>query len=191
MKNIWEKFYKIRKGWHFSTPILPKLMFYKKRDPQFIQMQFVCKFDENCWYPKQNKDSYDLNKLTGFSFGFNHLKNSVRIAWVPSFEEQGSIHLYLYFYENGRRWFKYITTVKVEEEFVVNINHSKMLHSDQEGVWDVRYMAFVVINTNNQNVVMKEVWEPKIKKFGFLLKPYFGGNNRAPRKMKIMVNKTF
>ena len=47
-------------------------------------MNFIAKFDNTAIYPAVITDynhAYDMNKLYGFSEGFNNQYNSARIGW--------------------------------------------------------------------------------------------------------------
>jgi hypothetical protein len=66
-----------------------------------ISMNFVAKFDSTAIYPAVITDynhAYDVNKLYGFSEGFNNQYNSARIGWRWL---DGALQLFAYVYVKG------------------------------------------------------------------------------------------
>jgi len=154
-------------------------------------------FTPTCRYELPEEDMYDINKLFGigyFSWKFLYTKevkvfgakikipwlrpfhhvNSVRFGWrnIPS---SGYIEIVAYWYENGKRKGQYITVVEIGVEylFIINIlsdSHLLTVYKDDSFVNDW------IIPLPGKNA-------------GYLLQPYFGGNNKAPHDIWIKMKK--
>lgn len=160
--------FKIKKGNHFSNFNLFSFIFLIKD-----QLNFKCTFDENCIYPNINKDSYDLNKLIGLSDNWTHMNDSVRIGWRCV--NNKNIELHLFTHVNGKIISDYIATVNPNEEFIGHLY-----------IIDNVYCADIIINNKRYSKCLTR--ESNWKFLRYLLKPYFGGNNKAPNDMKIKIN---
>lgn len=124
-----------------------------------------------CLYPHINKDSKDLNKLFGFSQGFNHHKNSVRFAWRNN-PESSKIEIWAYQYNKGEVIKKHICNVDVME-------HQEYSIELKDGLAVYRIAGYKV----------ELPFKRPFFKFGFRLYPYFGGQNKAPNNMMFFFNK--
>ena len=100
--------YIIKKGKHYSNKsFCPPYVFVGKRH---FYWQVI--FSLSSWYEKGgDSDYYDLNKLLGICYGFDRAEGSLRIAWLPDFDEEGKIDLYSYSYQKSNR--KDIVTQKL------------------------------------------------------------------------------
>lgn len=156
----------IRKNSHWSNKFFHKLFNFFNLEHR---LSYVVTFDESCLYSINTEDRFDINKLFGFSSGFNHHKNSARIGWNSY---NNKIHLHAYCYINGVRTIKFIRAIRVYEEY-------KMMICDRND-----HYLFTVITTDNWITQIKISKTGKFKK-GYKLWPYFGGNLKAPWNMLI------
>lgn len=162
------KIYKIKKGNH-SSGIHLNLHCGKFHEFKNIS------FSEECWYPYLNTDSYDINKLFGFSHGHHHI-NSIRFGWVPNFEKKNYIEIWIYIYNKGVRKFEKICEVSTNKWYRYQIyltNHNEII--------------FLVKDLKNNILIgnsTKEYKKPTID-IGYNLFPFFGGNNASPCDMEI------
>jgi hypothetical protein len=130
-------------------------------------------FRKECWWaPPRNTDDLDQNKLAGIGFGTNHHNNSVRLTWVPDFENEGMIRVSGYTYDEKKEGQKftiaYITSVHVEEIVTGKIE-------SRDGGYYLTVKDVTIRMENNKA-------DPNLC---FRLFPYFGGNNTAPHDMVI------
>lgn len=154
--------FKIKKGKHKHSNFWARLNIFNAKK----LIKYKVKFDNNCWYPKINNDSNDLNKIFGFG-GADHHKNSIRLCWRPNFENKGTISIFTCWYDDQKRSSKKFCDMKVGEHVEFEIKKNKngfsvktSFHNDQ-------------INHSDPNPTWKRLW------------PYFGGNNTAPHNMMI------
>lgn len=135
----------------------------------------VAIFWDNCWYPLDTNKEQGLNKLCGFTYGSVH-KNSFRIGWQPDFLKPGTINLYYYQYINGKRKNGYLCSINTGVAFDILIHVG------------YNYVAYGI----DDNIPAKIVFKDTIsKKWGVGCFPYFGGNSKAPHKMKIELDYLF
>lgn len=160
--------YKIKKNTHYSFPFYPLFHINTK------EINYKIKFDMNCWYSRDKVEYTGINKLCGLGFGLNHHKNSIRIGWQPDFEMENSILLYAYWYDaktDGQYQSSLIGSIETNKEFTAGI---KLLDNHYE----------VFINSTNLSIENKY----RDRKWGFYLRPYFGGKSRCPQTMTIKIN---
>lgn len=122
----------------------------------------------SCQYQLDEPDQLDWNKLFGIGFFPGHHVASYRFAW-RWLEAMGKIELAAYWYQNGKRhWFP-ITTVKLMEPIELKIQY-------QAG--NIEFKT----STGNSFVTSgKWPW------IGYKLGLYFGGNKTAPHDIKIQI----
>jgi hypothetical protein len=171
--NLVPSSFEVEEGKHHFGPRWLGLYFYH-RDLTFE----VC-FKESCKYDLKNDDQLDVNKLFGRSYGINHHDNSIRVGWRYN-PLIGKIMLYSYCYANGVRKISHLQNVEVEETFFIKIKHDLTpsiiisgTKNDRPGVYMLRWMPW------------------KLKKFGYKLFPYFGGNSTAPHNMSVYLKEMF
>lgn len=170
---------KIKSNRHRPFSLIPAFMRnvrINRRESQIIGYEFV--FDESCEYLLDNGDQWDWNKLYGWSLGFNHHKNSVRLVWRYNPIEQ-VIEVAPYCYIDGKCELptkSQIIEIKIGEK--------------------VRTSIEVLDN------IVRVVIESDITcRYGFRFsdcgrKPlfgcwfYFGGNRKAPHDITIRYNET-
>jgi hypothetical protein len=165
------RFYLIKKGNHYAS-----MSFFEKIgaigwNVKTLSLRFS--FRKECWWAgPRNQDDLDQNKLGGIGFGTNHHNNSVRLTWVPDFENNGMIKVYGYTYDEKKEGQKfaitYIKSVHVEETVSGKIESR-----------DKSYFITVGDTTIKMDNIKSD---PGLC---FRLFPYFGGNNTAPHDMVI------
>ena len=86
------------------------------------EMKFAVLFDESAIYTSVTPvNQYDINKLYGFSEGYNNQYNSARIGW-NWYDE--ALHLHAYVYNKGVRLYQEIKTVAIGTEVQCSIKLS-------------------------------------------------------------------
>ncbi len=155
--------YLIRKGQNYSD----------KRPLKSVstaEMKFFARFDQSAIYqtviPNNQKD---INKLWGFSEGFNNQYNSARMGWGYS---NGAIRLYGYVYSKGVRYSKEIATVLPGQEISCSIKISGSTY---------------IISANGISVTLPR-GTTAAKASGFQQYPYFGGDEVAPHNISIFIS---
>ena len=154
--------YLIRTGQHYSDTRPLKYV-------TVTEMKFFAKFDQSAIYQAViPENQYDINKLWGFSEGFNNQYNSARMGWGYS---NGAIRLYGYVYSKGVRYSKEITTVLPGQENSCSIKISGSTY---------------IISANGVSVTLPR-GTTATKASGFQQYPYFGGNEVAPHNISIFI----
>ena len=154
--------YLIRTGQHYSDTRPLKYV-------TVTEMKFFAKFDQSAIYQAViPENQYDINKLWGFSEGFNNQYNSARMGWGYS---NGAIRLYGYVYSKGVRYSKEITTVLPGQENSCSIKISGNTY---------------IISANGVSVTLPR-GTTATKASGFQQYPYFGGNEVAPHNISIFI----
>jgi hypothetical protein len=156
--------YTIEKGSHRST-WLPKVTLSNK-----IFISFSFETDPS--YILDNKsDQEDTNKIFGISDSWYHRKHSVRLGWRYDNKLQKSI-CSVYYYVDGKH---YIEDLGEIEQFETSFFYLKILNDRYEVI-----------------ALDKKITIPRTSRwFGprYLLFPYFGGQQVAPKQFKIKINK--
>lgn len=126
-------------------------------------------FDSSAIYTTIDPNNqYDINKLYGFSEGFNHQYNSARIGWRWS---NDSLRLFGYVYNNGTRVSSEISAVNIGDTIRCSIS---LLDS---------FYQFKV----NQRVLTLSRTAVGSVASGYQLYPYFGGDETAPQPITIKI----
>lgn len=165
------KTYTIKKGAHYCDQ-------NTLRSVSGASMNFVAKFDSTAIYPAVITDynhAYDVNKLWGFSEGFNNQYNSARIGWRWL---NGKLQLFAYVYVKGtllRDPISYdppfIKTVQIGSEVNCSI-----------AVSGSKYIFTV------DGVVVQTTRGTSASQFsGYQQYPYFGGTLTAPHLINIYI----
>jgi len=164
--------YTILKNWHYAFFLFGRLFGWGYNKKKHV---ITFKFSKECWWnPPRNQDDYDLNKLAGISFGLLGIhKNSVRLTWKPKFEKEGILELYGYVFDSSQKYHmsKYICDVKTDNEYVCILSFR-----ESDYLFDM--WPFGSITMENKTI------DNKLQKIVY---PYFGGNNKSPRKMYFWV----
>lgn len=166
------KSYTINKGCNYSEGLIFRAI-KNLFSPIFNikELYFGAKFHHNALYELKNiNEKGDINKLYGFAYyGLNHL-NSFRIGWTG---EGGKIKIYLYYYINGKRYFQLLGECKTDEWIYFNIRFEngkiKVRMTRESGN---TFLAYTEKYTTTGVFVLKQF-------------PYFGGNAKAPHKIRI------
>lgn len=133
------------------------------------QMRFKVKFDSTAIYTTLDPlNQYDINKLYGFSEGYDPHLNSARIGWSYN---AGKLRLYAYAYNNGQRISQEICPVNVFETITCAIA--------------VQTNKYIFSVNEIQVQLTRALTEPIAS--GYQLFPYFGGDETAPHDIRIWI----
>lgn len=153
--------YEIKEGKHKST--------YRYKNTKSNYINFTVLFDSSAVYQTVNPtNQYDVNKLYGVSdCGCNHIKYSMRIGWRWV---DNNLELLWYRHKNENFDFDVITTVPVGTPITCSI-------SLVEGIYEVCVDG-----------ICKTILRPCEENYTrYYLYPYFGGDERAPHDIKILL----
>ena len=160
-KTLFTK-YTIRAGQHYCDQNTIKSV-------RTSEMKFIARFDNTAIYQTIDPlNQYDINKLWGFSEGFNNQYNSARIGWGYS---NGAIRLYGYVYRRGVRHYSEIITVFPGQEVYCSIRISGSNY---------------IISANGVSVTLPRGTTASTAN-GFQQYPYFGGDEVAPQNISIFI----
>jgi hypothetical protein len=155
--------YLIRKGSNFCDPRTTKSVTVSG------EMRFAARFDQSAVYTTIDPvNQYDINKLWGFSEGFNNQYNSARIGWAYN---DGALRLYGYVYAKGVRYSKEITPVSIGSEIPCSIKLNGSSY---------------ILTANGVSVTLPR-GTTTTKASGLQQYPYFGGDEKAPQDIRIQV----
>lgn len=140
------------------------------------KISYECTLTDSCLYTIAGVDSYDINKLVGFSTAINHHNQSARFGWRC--RDGKTFELLPYTYSNHQRDTvdTILGVVLPETKFRVSIEDcgTSYLYTFKQGD---------TVTTAEKSKQPDKLW------FKWLLKFYFGGNNPAPHEMTAMVNR--
>lgn len=155
--------YHIPQGQHYSTTNS-----FKNID--VTELKFSVRFDSSCIYTTVlPENQYDINKLYGFADNNAlHHQFSARFGWRWS---DGGLRLFAYVYNNGQRISEEITTLDIGKSYNCAI---KVLPE----VYQFR--------VEDQVLTMPRASTTASGK-GYLLYPYFGGDETAPHPVNIWI----
>ena len=120
---------------------------------------------------------FDINKLFGIGYFWGHHTDSARFGWRYE-PEIDKIEIFAYCYVNKERVERWLCDVRFNEQNLFGISVQKNNY------------FFWVINSNSGTPVSSEtINKDHKKKFSYSLGAYFGGDARAPHKMKIKFDK--
>jgi hypothetical protein len=126
-------------------------------------------FDESCEYSLPTEDQRDVNKLFGYSVGFDHHQNSARFGWHWY---RGSIYVSAYLYRDGERIDLPLTKLNLKTWYQFSLE--AQAESD-----------CFVIRDHESTLVIANIERRAKFRGGIQLWPYFGGNNSAPHDVQI------
>jgi hypothetical protein len=149
---------RIKKGWHYSIH-LPCLLIKPK------QLSYDVEFTDSCRYDIGTEDQADINKLFGIGYFPSHHNKSVRIGWNYNIDTD-KIELWAYWYTDWDRNWAYLKSVDINTTHRFTISVLDTTH-----VIDLGDVVFYI--------------DLKPDSIGYLLMPYFGGNQPAPHDMII------
>ena len=154
--------YTIRAGQHSSDKNFLKSV-------RTSEMKFMAKFNSSAIYTTiLPENQYDINKLWGFSEGFNHQYNSARIGWGWS---DGALRLYGYVYALGVRYSQEITSVVIGTDITCSIRLSGNSY---------------IFTVNGISKTLPR-GPSSTQASGYQLYPYFGGDETAPHTITILL----
>ena len=155
--------YLIEKGSHFSNNSPYKTV-------ELSEMKFVVKFDSSAIYQTiVAANQYDINKLFGFADnGADHHEYSARFGWRWS---DNALRLFAYIYNAGAVTFKEIGVFTIGTEIQCSIKPGASKY---------------IFTAGDQTVEMPRLSSTDKAK-GYLLYPFFGGDETAPHAIKIMI----
>ncbi len=137
---------------------------------EYGDLKFSAILDSSCIYTTSNPSNQaDINKLFGYSdCTSHHHKNSARFGWNWY---RGALRIHAYCYVDSVRKYREIGTVKVNEEFECKLT----------------LQANAYIFSLNGDTVKMERGCTDAKAIGYLLYPYFGGDEPSPQDMSIKI----
>lgn len=152
--------YKIRAGQHYCDQNTLKSI-------STSQMNFVARFNTSAIYTTALAvNQYDINKLWGFSEGYNHQYNSARVGWRYS---DNALRLFGYVYSKGTRYSQEICTIPFDTDISCSI----------------KLNGTTYLITANTTTVTLPRGSTTTKASGYQLYPYFGGDETAPHDITI------
>ncbi len=138
------------------------------------EFTIVCMFDNSCIYSFENSNDWSaINKIFGYSFGSNHHCNSLRIGWRC---QGGLIEVLAYWYKNQKSYDNTLFYIEPGNKFFVNakIGSEKVMIEYQ--IEDMKKETKEVLyNSKNK----------RLRKWGYVTYPYFGGTRKSPHDMVI------
>lgn len=132
-------------------------------------------FNDTCMFDLHDEDQHDVNKLFGFSIGYHH-KTSFRFGWRPKIENK-TIEIVAYEYQNGIRQ----TTIPICEIQLNKWYSFKLIYSPEKQTSTYKVSRSSV----DYKITSNDVKLNKSHGLGYTLRPYFGGNEKAPQKIII------
>ena len=141
-------------------------------------MNFVAKFDSTALYPAVITDynhAYDVNKLYGFSEGFNNQYNSARIGWRWL---DGNLQLFAYVYAKG---------ILLRDPISYNPPFIKSVEIGKEINCSIAISGGTYIFTVDGVTVTTPRGTTSGKYSGYQQYPYFGGTLTAPHLINIYI----
>ncbi len=134
-------------------------------------------FSTESKYWLHTADQQDWNKLFGISFTISPHRNSARYGWRYN-PEINKFQLCAYCYLNGESIMEPLCDLQVNHVYLCHIiitNEDYLFRVYRRH--DMAVMCSTAISKGHR------------KKNGYLLGPYFGGNNAAPDDIKIQLSK--
>lgn len=167
--------FSFKKGRHWARPF-----YWLHWWPLLINTQRICrrvKFSFDSKYELPAADQLDTNKLFGISFAINRHKNSARFGWcyVP---ERNTFKLSAYCYIGGQRGITDLCECTPNHYYECRIEI--LPHS---------YVFEVFKSESGEKIAMMLLYRGKERKIGWLCGPFFGGNNPAPKNLKLELKK--
>ena len=139
-----------------------------------FNMRRLVIFKPSCDYSLPYPDYLDINKLFGFSDGFNHHKDSIRVGWRNNRVQQ-KIDLFHYQYIDGKRVKEFLCGVGYDVPIEISIEAKKSYH-----VTTVKGLDLHIEKLSGRR---RRHW------FHYFLYLYFGGNLVAPKDMEVHICK--
>jgi hypothetical protein len=170
----------IKSNRHRPLSLIPAFMRnvrLDRRESQIIGYELL--FDESCEYLLNgNRDQWDWNKLYGWSLGFNHHKNSVRLVWRYNPIER-VVEVAPYCYINGKR-------VLPDKSHIEQIRIGEKIKTSIEILCDTARVTIESDITCRYDFEFSDCEKKPLLGCWF----YFGGNRKAPHDITIRYNET-
>ena len=133
-------------------------------------LKFKAILDSSCIYSTVNPvNQADINKLYGFSdANTHHQVNSARLGWNWL---NGQMHIHAYCYAGGVRYYSELGTVPLNTPFDCSI--------------EVLPSAYIFTLNGHKDTLSRGTSDALAK--GYMLQPYFGGDEPAPHEMKVKI----
>ncbi|MFN2439196.1 MAG: hypothetical protein ABR503_08345 [Chitinophagaceae bacterium] len=156
-------FFTIRAGQHFADSNLFKPV-------ETAELKFAVKFDSSAVYQSASPiNQYDINKLYGFSDNnAKHHQFSARFGWRWS---DKALRLFAYVYNNGILVSKELGTIGIGKEVSCSIK----VHA-----------SVYIFSVGEITEYLPRLSATPLAK-GYLLYPYFGGDEPAPHDINIWI----
>jgi hypothetical protein len=141
-------------------------------------MNFVAKFDSTAIYPAVITDynhAYDVNKLWGFSEGFNNQYNSARIGWRWL---NGELQLFAYVYVKGTLL---RDPISYDPPFIKSVQIGTEINCS------IAISGSKYVFTVDGVVVQTSRGATGTRYSGYQQYPYFGGTLTAPHLINIYI----
>jgi hypothetical protein len=172
--------FKINRNEHYTNNWLYKFfnLFHKCVFKHNKILKYDIKFKNNCLYKPKNDD---INKLFGFSLGFDHMNNSIRFGWRSN---NKVIEIFAFYHINKQFKYRKICEVLTEKEYkyicsVYTYNeyyfYKLEVYDDEQNIGNYKSYKFKFDNKIN---------------FSYNLYPYFGGDLKCPNDMNIIFCKS-
>lgn len=161
------------KGYHRARPLYWLHWWPLLISPDSISRRVM--FLLSAKYDLHGEDQEDQNKLFGLSYGKIH-RNSARFGWRYDLNKKKFI-LSAYCYLNGTRIMQDLCEAVASHWYdchIITSGHSYI---------------FRVMNENGDILCTEHISKGHYKKTGWILGPFFGGNQAAPNNMIIQIKK--
>lgn len=166
---LWTK-YVIKQGEHYCQFTFSRLMLVTKND-----LSFDVIFSKGSDYSITTRDQDDINKLYGLGWGWRGPSyNSYRIGWRWNARNK-TVDLFLFVQEQRSRWFDLIGQVEIGEQSTIRM----IVESGKLFVYFYK--------DNNYLKVSQYKFRGKIGWLKYRCFPYFGGNQKAPNDVEILI----
>jgi hypothetical protein len=155
----------IERGWHFANNDSNR---FEIVDTNIIRFQV--RFDSSAIYKTVlPSNQTDVNKLYGFSDNAKHHHHfSARIGWAYF---DNALRLFGYVYNDSLRTITPITTVAINTTLQCSIATTAN--------------SYIFMVNNTQLIMPRTATTPRA--LGYKLFPYFGGDEPAPQRVKILI----
>lgn len=153
--------------------------------PRFVRsldgIRYRVMFPTSCRYDIGEPDQWDVNKLFGIGFFPWHKRHSIRIGWRYNTSLK-MIEILAYWRINGKFYFDSMGLIHINRSYVMEVLPSKGSRRKQDSVLiriDGGQIPKYGVDVRTRTIYMK------VRRWGYLLRPYFGGNQVAPHTMTI------
>ena len=172
------------KNMHYSLNFLNFKPYYNGKDNVNYIMTYNVKFTDDSKYDV-GEDQSDINKLFGISYGHHHTQSD-RIGWRYN-KKTNLMDLFLYSYENSKRIKTYLISVPICDynEYIINLD--VMENNGYRNTNVSIYETSLYITT--KLISISYMYKHTHTKYGYSLGLYFGGNQKAPKTIKMDIKK--